>query len=196
MSIEFPDWIKPSEAQLARALSVLPTFDEDYNEYGLQQLTLTGRGYFRDVEDLTAHAGMRCIDSSSNLDDRNESIFLSFESNEPLDALCVRIDYYVDKSEDNFGARHVDVFLYRIEDRPQVERALVHEVASRQINDLVNRFDGSDVDVLEVLREAIVASPVGARLLSEEASRMIRTSIDTPDQRQQTAAPKIRKQGL
>jgi len=196
MSIEFPGWIKPSEKQLSCALSVLPTFDEDYNEYGLQQLKLTGRGYFRDVEDLTAHAGMRCIDSASSLDDRKESIFLPVESEDPSESLCVRIDYYASKNEDDFRARHIDVFLYRLEDRPQVERAIIHEVASRQINDLVNRFDGSDADILEVLREAIVASPVGARFLSEEASRMIRTSIDTPDQRQQTAAPRIRKQGL
>lgn len=192
MSIEFPDLVKPSDKQFARVLDVIPSgraFDEDDNQFSLSQLARTGKGFFRQTGELNALVSARRIETSNQWDNREFSALISLVLESPAESLCVRVDAYETGS--------ISVYLYPLEDLHSVERALAYEIASRQIRELANQLGEYREDVSAILREAIVASPVGAQFLSEETARMIQFAISvTPEKLESSERPRIQKQGI
>lgn len=190
---EFPRHIPPTESQLAKILAILPEYDDGWSDDIEDALREDGYAHLKDASDPKVLPDMRDIDLSPIPGDRDVCFLTPMEE----EGLLLRMDRSTYKESDEETIYNLEVFVYKLEDRPAVEAALFHDLAAQSLHHLLeslNKYCTPD-QCVDVLRGAIQQSQVGAAWEAEEAARIIRSSID-PEATPKTSAPKIKKQGF
>lgn len=190
---EFPKHIPPTESQLAKILAILPEYDDGWSDDVEAALLEDGYAHLKDAGDPKILPEMSDIDLSPMSGDRDICFLAPMEE----EGLLLRMDRSTYKESDEETICNLEVFVYKLEDRPAVEAALFHDLAAQSLHHLLeslNKHCAPD-QCVDVLRGAIKQSQVGAAWEAEEAARIIRYSID-PEATSKTSAPKIKKQGL
>lgn len=188
----FPGCIKPTKHQLDEVLKLLPDYPEEWKAEVTQSLLVSGAASIAYAGNLDLLPDTRRIDMTL-MSGEEGTCFLSSVTD--IDIL-LRFDLRVYRGGDGAILSDVDVFIYSLEDRPELEAAIFDQIASgylgRLIADLGNYCPPDEC--ARFIRSALEASPIGAAWKAEEAARKIKSSIEEamPEKRASSVIRKAR----
>ena len=188
-----PGCIRLTERQVEAVIKLLPEYAEEWKEGTAHSLRVSGTASIAYAGDLKALPDVRIIDMTLMSGEEWVCLLSPLAEEEIL----LHIDRRIYRGGNGENLSDLEIFVYALESRPEVEAALYNRIASGYLARLIDDLGAycPPDECARFIRSALEAGPIGAAWKAQEAARRIQSSIEDemPEKR---ASSVIRKAGF